>query len=596
MNRPRLLTLAAAAVCTVTAFAAPKYVTIEAPGTLDSVLTAENAATAKHLVVKGRIDARDLCDLGSAIKVAGRVRTLDLGNLRIMSDGNRPAMIDSVFNGCTSLTDIVMPDSLSSFLFNGTFSGCTSLKTVTYGTVDYIASQAFKDLPSLEKITVKGRLAHVDAFVCVNLPQLKEIVFDGPVMSTGGNTLAENCPQLKRVVFNDIVVNHFFFNVEGCPALTECEARAYVGYPKGSLVKGRSIIEGGAEVADRIYNMMAREMSESKTYQYFNYAGSLYDVACTYSLGGDKYNAYRFLELALKMNPASMDYSHMLEDTDLKLLHGEARFDSIAQQVREATDFPYVLKKANAYATCSDTTGRKFTYAAPTDSDLVRTRKFFNLDSIAGNGDEVSRIKNVLYWLHDAIEHDGGSGIPSCPRTAIDMYEACAGKRGLNCRGMAIMLSEMYMALGMPARFVTCQPRAYDTDNDCHVICTVWSRQLGKWLWVDPTFAAYVCDDHGNMLSIAEVRERMRADLPMSINEDANWNHRSNETTEHYLGYYMAKNLYYLSTYLESGVNTENGEHTYITLQPEGTAPIGGEKTTDDAWFWQAPSECSADK
>lgn len=42
----------------------------------------------------------------------------------------------------------------------------------------------------------------------------------------------------------------------------------------------------------------------------------------------------------------------------------------------------------------------------PNDSNLVQLRKHFNLDSIAGSGDEISKIKNLLYWVHNIVPHD----------------------------------------------------------------------------------------------------------------------------------------------------------------------------------------------
>ena len=83
-----------------------------------------------------------------------------------------------------------------------------------------------------------------------------------------------------------------------------------------------------------------------------------------------------------------------------------------------------------------------------TDSNLVRVRRYFNLDFTAGDGDEISQIKNLMYWLHDAIRHDGGSMWPDCARNSIAMYELCKREgRGLNCRFLAQVLSEMYLAM-----------------------------------------------------------------------------------------------------------------------------------------------------
>ena len=98
---------------------------------------------------------------------------------------------------------------------------------------------------------------------------------------------------------------------------------------------------------------------------------------------------------------------------------------------------------------------------------------------------------------------------------------------------VAQMLTEVYLAMGFKARFVTCLPKDYV--SDCHVITTVYSNTLNKWLWVDPTFDAYVMDENGTMLSIAEVRERLREDKPLQLNDYANWNHKSKQTKEYYI-------------------------------------------------------------
>lgn len=251
-----------------------------------------------------------------------------------------------------------------------------------------------------------------------------------------------------------------------------------------------------------------------------------------------------------------------------------------------------VLKESAPYESGSFREGEPFTYASAGDSCMMAVRQFFNLDSIAGRADEVSQMISIMTWLHDNIRHDGWGGFPKgVNRNSIDLYKACREQqRGLNCRGLAIVLSEMYMAMGWPARFVTCQSHAYDTDNDCHVICMVWSRTLGQWLWMDPTFAAYVMDERGNLLGIREVRQRLIDGLPLQINDDANWNHEDRETKEQYLDIYMAKNLYYISTHLHNGFGVEPAgiDDTY-TLTPVGITIDYGTCVHDDDWFWQAP-------
>ena len=273
-------------------------------------------------------------------------------------------------------------------------------------------------------------------------------------------------------------------------------------------------------------------------------------------------------------------------------LRENPEFQALVEKVREVGDYLYVLKKSPAYREDARPMPA-FTYQSATDSNLVRVRRYFNLDSIAGDGDEISQIKNLMYWLHDAIRHDGGSMWPDCARNSIAMYELCKREgRGLNCRFLAQVLSEMYLAMGFPSRFVTCQSKAYDTDTDCHVINMVWSRQLGKWIWMDASFAAYVTDENGLLLHPGEVRERLIKGLPLVLNEDANWNHKTKQTKEGYLENYMAKNLYMLDAHLESQFETEPADGSgspRMYLVPEGFWPLSGHTTYDDRYFWQAP-------
>jgi len=100
----------------------------------------------------------------------------------------------------------------------------------------------------------------------------------------------------------------------------------------------------------------------------------------------------------------------------------------------------------------------------------------------------------------------------------------------------------------------------------------VYSSELDKWIWIDPTFDAYVMDENGNLLGLREVRERLIKGLPLVLNADANWNRTNLQTKAHYLEYYMAKNLYRLQTPVASAYDTETwkkGKHvSYVELLP----------------------------
>lgn len=326
-----------------------------------------------------------------------------------------------------------------------------------------------------------------------------------------------------------------------------------------------------------------------------------YNLACWKTLAGDKKGALKTFEYytdrVINKEEVSININ---ADSDLDAIRQEPRFKACMERLSKWSDYKQKLKDAKQYVSGYVPDGMTFKYASPNDRDLVRLREEFKLDSVAGAGDEISKIKNLLHWVHEIVPHDGNSRNPEVKNT-IAMVELCKKEnRGVNCRMMAQMLTEVYLAMGFKARFVTCMPKDYV--SDCHVITTVYSNTLDKWLWVDPTFDAYVMDENGTMLSIAEVREYLRTDKPLQINDYANWNHKSKQTKEYYIDQYMAKNLYYIVCMDEARFNAETvvegQKYRYIALMPydeinSKNSSIGWHnlRVSDDKWFWQSPYE-----
>ena len=238
-----------------------------------------------------------------------------------------------------------------------------------------------------------------------------------------------------------------------------------------------------------------------------------------------------------------------------------------------STDTLGTLKNASKYNLTEKREIPKFTYQSADNPNLVALRKEFKLDSIVGQGNEVSKILNLLHWIHNLVPHEGNHKNPAV-MNAMNMIAVCKKEnRGLNCRGLATVLNECYLSMGIKSRFVTCLPKdSLGIDNDCHVINMVYSKDLKKWLWIDPTFDAYVMNEKGELLSIEEVREKIINNKPLIINPDANWNHKASEEKEYYLYSYMAKNLYKLQCHLNSEYDAETRgrgkTETYIALLP----------------------------
>ena len=296
-----------------------------------------------------------------------------------------------------------------------------------------------------------------------------------------------------------------------------------------------------------------------------------YDQACCYAIVGQKKQALAALGQSVELG--YKDYNNMVNDNDLVSLRKDKKYQALLAQVKDRQPLN-VLKKSAPYA--KDDAKVEFRYQPKRSNNLCKVRDYFKLDSVAGQGDELSKIINLLHFAHDNIRHDG-SNQAFAELDAIDLYNYYkATGKGVNCRQLAISLCEMYLSMGIPARYVTCMP-ADSLDYECHVINTVWSSQLQKWLYIDPTMDAWVTDENGTLLSIAEVRERLINDQP-------------------YLETYMAKNLYY---FVCKKLNRFNPESVYRDNDPEGDVrliPVGFvnnnwkcDTTTDPEVFWAKP-------
>jgi hypothetical protein len=306
--------------------------------------------------------------------------------------------------------------------------------------------------------------------------------------------------------------------------------------------------------------------------QYTYLLGNIYyNLTCIYSLLNNKASALTYLKKAI--DAGYNDYGHVQNDTDLDNIRNEKEFAQLNKKLKSTGDYLSILKRAGKYNLSDNRLIPKFSYQASDNPNLVALRKGFNLDSIAGQGSDVLQILNLMHWIHDLVPHDGMNGNPEV-KNALSMLEVCKkDKRGLNCRGLALVLNECYLSMGIKSRVVTCLPKdSLKIDQDCHVINSVYSESLKKWLWIDPTFDAYVMNEKGEMLSIEEVRERLISDKTLILNPDANWNNQSTQTKENYLENYMAKNLYILqrtaSSEYNMETNSEGKTYNYIELLP----------------------------
>ncbi|MFT3911382.1 MAG: transglutaminase domain-containing protein [Ferruginibacter sp.] len=271
-------------------------------------------------------------------------------------------------------------------------------------------------------------------------------------------------------------------------------------------------------------------------------------------------------------------------------------------QVVEGVDYVAILRSASYDPKDNKIIPAEFTYESSNDTVLVTLRKKYKLDSIAGFGNEVSRILNLLHWVHNTVKHDGVTvrdvGIINADEI---LKNAITNDIGVSCGELAITLNDCYLAMGVPSRKIYCFPKdSLHKDADSHVINIVYISSKKKWIWVDPTHDAYVMNEKGALLSIEEVRERLIKNKPLIVNPDANWNRRVSDTKENYLNKYMAKNLYRMYCPIASEYGTPDfntNKSNYVELVPADYYKQSRYKddkriiTSNPKQFWALPGD-----
>jgi hypothetical protein len=240
--------------------------------------------------------------------------------------------------------------------------------------------------------------------------------------------------------------------------------------------------------------------------------------------------------------------------------------------VKEEIDTAKValLRRYSTYGRLKPPHAISFTYESTADSNLARLRATYNLDGVAGPGDEISRIKNLMHWVHFHLHHDGTVSLPNPdPYTSVNILAVAAKeKRPFHCGILATVLNDVYLSMGFKSRHLGCLP--FDKqDSDRHSVTMVWSNDLRKWLLMDPTFDAYFTATSGTPLGPAEIRAAMGQGDSILVAESINWNGQPRSKVEHYN--YMAKNLFQLLCGARwSPTANSKGKPVYVYLIPEG--------------------------
>ncbi len=155
-----------------------------------------------------------------------------------------------------------------------------------------------------------------------------------------------------------------------------------------------------------------------------------------------------------------------------------------------------------------------FSYAEPTNENLKELRESYVLDTIAGQGSEIDRIINLMIWVYQLTGHANMPEFPAELNAFTFIQMAKDEGKQINCYMKTVILNEVYLAMGFHSRQTHLLPHSHE-EEESHLVTSVYSRKLGKWILMDPDFGTYVTDEKNNILGVREIRQRLIADAPM---------------------------------------------------------------------------------
>jgi hypothetical protein len=256
-----------------------------------------------------------------------------------------------------------------------------------------------------------------------------------------------------------------------------------------------------------------------------------------------------------------------------------------------------------------DSTIVRFYYADSSDENLKLLRDTYDLDSVAGSGSEIDRIINLTKWVYELTGHANNPEFPKEVNAFTLIHMATVEDQTINCYMKTVILNEVFLSMGFYSRQIHLLPHSHEKDES-HFVTSVYSRTLGKWLWMDPDFGIYLVDEEGNILGYTEIRRRLISGDPLiehDLQTDQSWLSKVWDLFICWIEaadyqWYLSKNIFKVRCQQISIFNQRSKpDKVYFELIPDGYREelLNTSEMTergkiiyinDEQLFWQTPS------
>ncbi len=180
---------------------------------------------------------------------------------------------------------------------------------------------------------------------------------------------------------------------------------------------------------------------------------------------------------------------------------------------------------------------------------LDRLLEKYPLKQIAGEGTDYEKAYAIMEWIYDHLVHQPDY-CNSEDDNAITLLDRLMEGKPINCRAVAIIMTECFLALGIKSRVVwLLSVNPYDMD--CHVVPIAYCKELKKWIMFDATVHTTVMNKDGEPLSLLETRDYLARGEELTFSEKLRYVRGAcpYATQKKMFEKYLSKNLFMMKTY-----------------------------------------------
>ena len=242
-----------------------KQITIklDKAGTLPNRISSSKKYLITNLKIVGEVNGKDLrfiremagCDFYMK-KTDGKLSILDLSDAKIVKsndsyvwdggdqNGSNDELGYSVFKGCSVLTSVTIPSSVTS-IGGSAFEGCSGLTSVTIpSSVTSIEGSAFKDCSGLTSVTIPSSVTSIGGSTFSGCSGLTSLTLPSGVTWIGGATFS-GCSSLTSLTLPSgvtLIGDYAFSGCSGLTSLTLSSGVTSIGYSAFSGCSGLKYI------------------------------------------------------------------------------------------------------------------------------------------------------------------------------------------------------------------------------------------------------------------------------------------------------------------------------------------------------------------